>query len=162
MIFGAGVVMGAVLVQHLLRHPAKIEHHAPLAVAPTNRPPAERPIDLNKVHQPEILSQQFIQQLDDVLQLSPVQRDAIQKIICNGQELNHCIWTNCSAQSRQVIQDVRQHIREQLTPDQKKEFEKLLKQNHPAAHKPTGGTNGVPGMPPTNPPPLLTTNLAGI
>ena len=160
-IFGAGIVMGGLLVNYVIHSASTPQHHAPAApsAANTNRPPADH-ADPAKVRQPELLSQQFVQRLDDVLQLTPPQRDAIQKIICTGQEQNHAIWTNCAAQSRQVMQEVRQQIRAQLNPDQLNQFEKLLKQTHPAPRH--AGTNAVPVPPPaTNGPALTTTNLAG-
>ena len=160
-IFGAGIVMGGLLVNYVIHSAPKPAHHAQTvpSAATTNRPPADH-VDLAKVRQPELLSQQFVQRLDDVLQLTPPQRDAIQKIICTGQEQNHAIWTNCAAQSRQVMQEVRQQIRAQLNPDQLNQFEKLLKQAHPGARHP--GTNAAPMLPPaTNAPALSTTNIAG-
>jgi hypothetical protein len=151
-IFGAGVVVGGMLIFYT--HPrGKSTHHGSTSgAAGTNRPPA----DLTKVRQPELLSQQFVQQLDDALQLTPAQLVAIQKIITDGQEQNHGIWTNCAAQSRQVMQTVRQEIREQLNADQIKLFEKLLKQNRPAPkHPAAAGTNS-----PAAPKPVVSTNTA--
>jgi len=58
------------------------------------------------------------------------------------------------------MQEVRQHIREQLNPDQLKEFEKLLKQMHPPARK-TTVTNVVAALPvATNAPAGPDTNAA--
>ena len=146
-IFGAGVITGGLLVDHVEQPHAKASHHNPgttvASTVPTNRAPALRPVDIFNLQQPELLTQDFVQKLDDQLQLTAVQRDAIQKIIANGQELNHSLVTNCTAQYHQVLQEVRQHIREQLNPDQLKEFEKLLKQMHPPARRPAG-TNAVP------------------
>ncbi len=150
--------MGGLLVNYVIRSAPKAAHRvqANPGATTTNRPPA----DLSKVHQPELLSLQFVQQLDDVLQLNPTQRDAIQKIIATGQEQNHAIWTNCAAQSRLVMQEVRQQIRAQLNPDQVKQFEKLLKQAHPGGRR--TGTNSAPVLPPaTNSPALISTNIAG-
>ena len=88
-----------------------------------------------------MFSKQFVQQLDDALQLTPEQRDKIKKIIADGQERNHAIWTNNSAQMRKVMQEVRQQIREQLTPDQRKQFEDLMKR---PPRQPSSGTNAPP------------------
>ena len=163
-IFGAGVITGGLLVDHVEQPHAKASHHNPgttvASTVPTNRAPALRPVDIFNLKQPELLTQDFVQKLDDQLQLTAVQRDAIQKIIANGQELNHSLVTNCTAQYHQVLQEVRQHIREQLNPDQLKEFEKLLKQMHPPAHK-TTGTNVVSSLlGSTNAPVALSTNAA--
>ena len=127
--------------------------------AATNRPAMERAGEFPKARQPEILSQQFVQHLDEFLQLSPSQHEAIQKIISCGQEQNHAISTNCAAQYREVLQEVRLHIREQLGTDQRKQFEELLRQMHPNARRPAG-TNAVPAIPSgTNDFILHTTNV---
>jgi hypothetical protein len=84
------------------------------------------------------IGKQFVQQLDDALQLTPEQREKIERIIADGQEQNHEIWTNVAPKMRAVIQDVTQRIRAELTPDQLKPFEELLK--HPT-RKPSSGTN---------------------
>jgi len=164
-IFGAGVITGGLLVDHVIQPHAKSSHHAPAAPAAgtasiSNNLPVMRSVDIFNLKQPELLTQDFVQKLDDQLQLTPVQRDAIQKIITTGQAQNHGIVTNCTAQYHQVLQEVRQHIREQLNPDQLKEFEKLLKQMHPPAHK-TTGTNMVSSLPgSTNAPAGLSTNTS--
>jgi Spy/CpxP family protein refolding chaperone len=95
-------------------------------------------------------SKEFVQKLDDALKLTPEQRDAIEKIIADGQEKNHEIWTNITPQIRKVMQDARQQIREQLTPDQRKKFEELLKQFR-LQHRPPS-TNSPPTIAPTNAP----------
>jgi Spy/CpxP family protein refolding chaperone len=57
-----------------------------------------------------------------------------------------------------VLQDVRQQIHEQLTPEQQKQFEELMKRFRPAGHYPQtanspSSTNKPPMIAPTNPPP---------
>ena len=161
-IFGTGVITGGLLVDHVVQPHSKSSHHAstPPAASATNNLPVMRSVDIFNLKQPELLTQDFVQKLDDQLQLTPVQRDAIQKIITTGQAQNHSIATNCTALYHQVLQEVRQHIREQLNPDQLKEFEKLLKQMHPPAHK-TTGTNMVSSLPgSTNAPAGLSTNTS--
>jgi len=71
----------------------------------------------------KLLGKQFVQQLDSALHLTPEQRVAIAKIVADGQERNHEIWTNVAPQMHKVLQDVRQLIREQLAPEQRKQFE---------------------------------------
>ena len=88
----------------------------------------------------------FVQQLDDKLQLTTDQRASIQKIIADGQERNRSIWTNNSAQMRVVMQDVRHHVRETLNADQQKQFEELMKR----APRRQGSTNGPAGSALTN------------
>jgi hypothetical protein len=145
-IFGSGVVLGVVLDYATHSH-AKSSHHSATTVATANHTTTVRPIvEVLNLHEPDLLRQEFIQKLDDELQLTGSQREAIHKIFADGQEQNHAIWTNCAAQSRQVLLEVRLHVREQLNPDQIKQFEKILRQMHPAPHK-TTNTNAVPMLP---------------
>jgi DNA-binding MarR family transcriptional regulator len=96
------------------------------------------------------LSKDFVSRLNDALQLTPVQREVIAKIVADGQERNHELWTNVAPEMRKVMQDVRQQIRAELTPEQLKQFEELMKQ-HPPRRAP--GTNTPPEVAaPTNPP----------
>jgi Spy/CpxP family protein refolding chaperone len=106
-----------------------------------------------------MLSKQFVQRLDKTLHFTPEQRTAIAKIVADGQERNREIWTNVAPQFHKVLQDVRQQIREQLTPEQQKQFEELMKRFRPAGHHPQtpanspSSTNIPPTIAPTNPPP---------
>jgi hypothetical protein len=141
-IFGAGVITGGLLVDHVQRQP---HHHAGGPPAP---PPGPSPLP-NPFH-PDVLNKQFVEQLDDKLDLSPDQKQKIQKIISQGQQNTRDLWKLVSPPFRNILQDTRQQIREVLTPDQRKEFEILMKQQrHPSS------TNAPPvQLPPsTNTPP---------
>jgi len=115
-IFGAGVITGGLLVNYVQHsHPNKIHKAAAeLHTAATNQvaPSPAAP----KLRPPEILSRQFLQQVDEALHLQADQREAIQKIISEGQN-----------QMRKVIQDARLEIREIFTPEQRKQFDELMK-----------------------------------
>jgi Spy/CpxP family protein refolding chaperone len=105
----------------------------------------------------ERMGKQFVQQLNDTLQLTPEQREKIEKIIADGQERNHEIWTNVAPKMRVVMQEVNQQIRAELTPEQQKQFEELLK--HPLRRQ-SSGTNAPPVLSsPTN---LPTANAPGV
>ena len=99
------------------------------------------------------MGKQFVQQLNNTLKLTPAQHEKIEKIIADGQERNHEIWTNTAPKIWEVMQEVNQQIRAELTPEQLKPFEELLK--HPP-HRPPPGNNASPGgsspPPPTNAP----------
>jgi hypothetical protein len=145
-IFGAGVMTGGLLVNYV--------DHAP----PGNHPPPDNHgSDLPMPHG-EMLGKQFLSQLDDVLHLTPEQHKTIEKIIADGQGRAHDLWKLVSPQFREVMQDVHQKIREQLNPDQRKQFEKLLKQFHPP-HRFLNSTNAPPFLQtPTDAPPVAATN----
>jgi Spy/CpxP family protein refolding chaperone len=163
-IFGAGVVTGGLLVNNVVQSHSKDLQRPPDVLAP--HPQADNrdhdqpaPPDLPKLRPPEMLGKQFVQQLDKTLHLTPEQRAAIAKIVADGQERNHEISTNVAPQIRKVLQDVRQQIREQLTPEQQKKYENLLKRFRLAGHHPQSPpnspspTNEPPTMESTNPPP---------
>jgi hypothetical protein len=162
-IFGAGVFTGGLLVNSIQHSHPKNNHRQP--ANEEARSPAEAHetqsrtnslVNLPRPRPPEILGDKFVQQLDDALQLTPDQRASIQKIITDGQERNHSIWTNNSAQMREVIQDVRHRVRELLTADQQKQFEELMKR----APRRQNSTNAPPNLSLTNSPAVAPTNMA--
>jgi len=138
-IFGADVVTGGLLVNYVDHSHPKTFHQPTAAsnsIVPTNSPSQPKP-----PHMPELWSKQFIEQLNDELQLTPEQRVVIEKIIADGQ-----------GQMRKAVQAVRQEarqkLREQLTPGQQKQFEELMKR---ALRRPQ--TTNAPPPAPTNPSP---------
>jgi len=151
-IFGCGVVTGGLLVNYVERAHAEI--HRPAAAARRDRPGSpELPLP-----RPQMLNQQFVEQLDVALHLTPDQRQKISKIIADGQERNHDLWKLVSPQFRGVMQDVHQRIRAVLTPEQREQFGKLMKQLSP--HRPPTLTNAPTTMSPTNPPSDSATNVS--
>jgi uncharacterized membrane protein len=128
-IFGAGVLTGGLLVNYVQHSNYRGPHKAaaiPASHAPVTNVVA-RPVENEKPRLPEVLSRQFLQQLDESLRLAPEQREAIQKIISEGQN-----------QMRKAVQDARLEIREVLTPDQRTQFDDLVKRPF---HKPIFETN---------------------
>jgi uncharacterized membrane protein len=163
-IFGAGMLTGGLLVNYMEPSQPKDVQRLPAEGNPhpqtNNRNHDQsRPQDLPRPRPPEMLGKQFVQQLDSALHLTPQQSAAIAKIVADGQERNHELWTNVAPQMHKVLQDVRQQIREQLAPEQRKQFEELLKRFRPAGHhpqpplNPPPHTNEPPMMELTNPPP---------
>lgn len=129
LIFGAGVFSGGILVNYVKqphprpaakRSPANSQTNAFSAANLTN--PGGKPL-----RPPEILGKDFLQRLDGDLQLTRDQHDAIQKIISEGQN-----------EMRKVVQDARLEIREVLTPEQRTQFDELVKRPF---RKPLFGTN---------------------
>jgi hypothetical protein len=148
-IFGAGVLTGGLLVDHIDHSRPQAFHHPPgdFNNGENHNP---RPPDFSMSHFAQRMNQQFVQRLDAVLQLTPEQHEKIMKILAEGQERNRQIWTNVAPKMFAVMQDVNRKIRAELTPDQQKRFEELIKQFAPR-HPP--GTNAPPFSPPTNLPP---------
>jgi len=135
-IFGAGVITGGLLVNYVHNSRPKAVHKpaAETRAEATNQ--VVHPPDAAKPRPPEILSKAFLQRLDDELRLAPDQHEAIQKIIGAGQ-----------SQMRKVIQDSRLEIREVLTPEQRKQFDELMKRPF---HKAIFNTNSTPALPPAS------------
>jgi len=146
-IFAAGAIAGSLVGSH---HPFRHRHEM------TN-PPEGR--ERHEVPPPPLvvrLNKDFLQRLDDKLQLTPDQKEKIAKIIADGQERNHQIWTNVAPQLRAEIADVHRQIREQLAPEQKEQFEELLKR----PSRKSNSTNAP--VVPTNAPSLRTNSPASI
>lgn len=130
LIFGAGVFTGGFLVNYVKPAHANgngsgkknVRTETPLASNTVSNSTAKPNARL-----PEVLSKPFLPLLDDKLHLTPDEHEAIQKIINDGQN-----------QMRKVVQDTRLEIREVLTPDQRKQFDELVKRPF---HKPVFGTN---------------------
>ena len=138
-IFGAGVMTGGLLVNHV--NHARPENHHPSA--------ARQPEDFSP--RPDMLKNNFVQKLDAAVHLAPEQRDKIEKIIADGQQQNHNLWKLVFPQFRNVMQDTHRRIRGVLTAGQQKQFEDLLKQFH-QPRRPPNGTNAPPKSPATNAP----------
>jgi hypothetical protein len=140
-IYGTGVMTGSLLVNHVeYSHPRN--SHRPEtpgasgnSISKTNNQGQQAP---KPARLPEMLSKQFLQRLDADLHLAPDQREAIQKIITDSQNLMH-----------KTIVDTRLEIREQLTPEQRSQFDELVKR--PPRRTPNS-TNAPPVLPPANAP----------
>ena len=159
-IFGACVMTGGLLVSHVDRS-NRNSHRPPGAEF---RPPGleHEPgrgmgMEFPRPRQPDLLNTNFVRRLDDALKLTPDQRSVIGKIIAEGQDQNHSIWTNNAEQMHKVMQEVRHRVREQLTPDQQKQFDELMRR----APQHRGMTNAPPGWPPANVPAAAATNAPG-
>ena len=145
-IFGAGVITGGLLVNyvHLSEHrggshktTAQPQPGTNTAVQTTGTNPVSATIRLS-----EGLNKSFLAKLDTALALTPEQHKCIDKIIGAGQE-----------PMRKVLVEVSHNIREQLTPDQRKKYDDLLKPFRPSgSHHATPATNQPSVTVPTNAP----------
>jgi hypothetical protein len=149
-IYGAGVMTGSLLVNHVeYSHPRN--SHRPEtpgasgnSISKTNSQGQQAP---RPARLPEMLSRQFLQRLNEELRLAPEQHEAIQKIITDSQNLMH-----------KTMQDARLEIREQLTPEQRSKFDELVKR---PPRRPANSTNAPPVLPPANAPAAAPTNAPG-
>jgi Spy/CpxP family protein refolding chaperone len=141
-IFGAGVLTGGLLVDitqrdlfaalHRNAAPATHPVAAPAAAIPSH--PAET-IDVSSPHPSDFYSHRLalMQKMDTALKLTPQQHNAIEKLIEEGQ-----------GQISKAMQDTFQNVRDQLTPEQRKKYEEMLKQFHQQPHPASpANTNGA-------------------
>ncbi len=157
-IFGAGVLTGGLLVNYVDRGHGPNARFLSWRGSPrTSAGDRGQPHagELPRPRSPEIWRRDFIAHLDKALKLTPEQHAAISKIIAEGQERNREIWTNVAPKMRKEMEQVHQHIRAELTPEQRKKFDAMIKQfaphgaprNRPAAGA-SSSTNNVPPSPP--------------
>jgi Spy/CpxP family protein refolding chaperone len=116
-IFGCGVVTGALLMKTELPPPPIVDAVAhPLNS--TNQSPPFAQIQRQM---------EFLRRMQKQLDLTPAQRDAIAKIMKGSQERSRPLWEQIGPQMREELRRVREEIREVLTPEQQKKMDDLLK-----------------------------------
>lgn len=147
-IFGAGVLTGGLLVNYVTHSHPKTSHR-PVSAATNSTALASTIVQPKTPRVPEILSSQFVEQLNNELQCTLEQRVAIEKIISESQ-----------GQMRKAVQAVRQgtreKIREQLDPAQQKQFDELMKRPQKRSQN---ATNTPPAF---SPPTMVPTNAPGV
>ncbi len=167
-IFIAGILTGATLVRVAQGGPARWRIQRPVVdnraqPNPVNQGNQNFP---NEPRQPNpsgsgpgLLSREFIQILERQLRLTPEQHDRIDKIMGEGQERVRELRTRIDPELRKELQQTREQIRAVLTPEQREQFEQLMKRS------PRRNDRGEPspGQPerrfrdqrePRNPPPV--------
>jgi periplasmic protein CpxP/Spy len=115
-IFGAGVVTGGLLVSHI----DQVNRIKSKSAKPTPVPGmAANPWNQR--------SRDLLKRMDRELNLTPDQREHIEKIINESQERTKALWKPIAPQMNKEMVKVREEIREQLTPEQLKKFDELSK-----------------------------------
>ncbi|MDB6112091.1 MAG: hypothetical protein JWR69_3841 [Pedosphaera sp.] len=112
-IYGAGVVTGGLLVSHAVR----VKAHA-------NTP---KPPTVQAITPWQLRSKELLHRMERELNLNPQQREHVEKIILDSQERTKGLWKPIVPQMNREMQTVREQIRGELTPDQQKKFDELLK-----------------------------------
>ena len=104
-IFAAGVLAGGLAMKHWTPKPQ----------------PPKPPV-------PGILSQQrFQSRLKEKLQLTAEQTNRIDRIFAESNERVRILWGLIGPELQKELQEVRESIRAELTPEQREKFEQLLK-----------------------------------
>jgi Spy/CpxP family protein refolding chaperone len=140
-IFGCGVVTGALLMKTELPMAGAPAEPAPRPSTSTNPPPP-----LNQFQKPE-----FLRRMQKQLDLTPDQRDEIAKIMKASQERNRPLWDQIAPQMRVEVKRVKEEIRQVLTADQQKKFDELLK-SRPRKADSTNAAAVRPARPPVESP----------
>jgi len=133
LIFVAGILTGATLVRVAQRAPRQFrnvqppfaENRLPSNPANPNSPNDPRPP--NTGNPSGLLSREFIQVLERQLRLTSEQRERIDKIMADGQERVRELRARIDPELRKELQQTREQIRSALTPEQREQFEQLMK-----------------------------------
>lgn len=112
-IFGAGVVTGALVVKYSVQTPSRPQHSAP------NR---GQPISAGGIRI------EFLRRVERDLNLTQDQREEVDKILAASQERSKKIMEPVTPKIREELQQTREQFRGVLNPDQKIRFDELLKQ----------------------------------
>ena len=149
-IFATGVVTGGWLVHHADR--AKIQRVVRQQAARANWQPGPRDVVQRGERELRPLMEQqrmdFILRAHHELQLTTNQQEHIEKIVREGQEQTKAFWEKAAPELRKHMQEVREQIRAELTPEQRKKFEQILRQQSRAAESKPGqapGSISAPG-----------------
>ena len=130
-IFGAGFVTGNVLNRVSEQSKAVV----PSPPRNTARPGQTLPLD-------QLRRLELMGRVQKDLDLTPDQHERIAKIIGDGQDRIRELWDQVAPDIHDEYEDVKKKFCDVLTPDQKKRFDDLMKQQlHP--HKPAV-TNAPP------------------
>lgn len=150
-IFVAGILTGAILVRSSVRlgqqrsrtifQPANSQPYP-------NRPIVGQPAPTDNIRNPgnpavggnppqgnnpnnpfpQLLRREFVNVLDRELQLTPEQHGQIERIINEGQERISQARKSIEPETRRALQETRERIHNTLTPEQRAQFEHLMKQ----------------------------------
>jgi len=109
-IFIAGLITGSVMVKTLT--PAM-----PL------RPVSQNPVLL----QPGPIREEFVRRMTEELELTPEQREKVLHIVHESQERTKLLYSLIGDDVREEMRQTRDSIRQQLTADQAKKFDDMLR-----------------------------------
>ena len=116
-IFGTGSVTGALMI--------KRQDRVQNVTSQTNA----APVRLGNFSAPnwQLQRKEFLHRMDKQLQLTPDQRQHIEKILSDSKERTKPVWEQIAPQLREEMKHVREEIRQELNATQQKKFEQLLK-----------------------------------
>jgi hypothetical protein len=137
-IFVAGIVTGVVLVRLGERDPRpwlrtpRVVHPQPGSGQGLNRPPPQHPErppgGSGGPNNAANRDREFVQSLEQQIQITPEQRAQIVKILADGQERIRQLRQNIEPEIRREMQKSREQIQALLTESQREQFQRVLPQ----------------------------------
>jgi hypothetical protein len=118
-IFAAGVVTGGLTV-HLRRPPTSV---APGGSRPERTTPPRSWLTLRPEMQIRELSQRMTKQLD----LTSAQRERVERLLQESQGRMRNLADEMAPRTREELRRLREQLREELTPSQRRKLDELLK-----------------------------------
>jgi hypothetical protein len=117
-IFSTGVVTGGLVFR---RSQIMRPHRPPHSW--TNGHPTQ-------VSSPGFSRFEFLRRAQRELDLTPAQREQVDKLICDSQERMKKLWEPITPKIREELHQTKAQFRALLSPDQQTRFDDLLKQQH--------------------------------
>lgn len=111
-IFTTGIFTGGLLVKRFLPSPAQLPPRPVSEVLPGN----------------PVFRQETLRTMDQRLRLTPEQHERIEKIIEEGQERAKILMSLIGPEVQGEVRDINARIHAELKPDQRTEFERMLRQ----------------------------------
>ena len=146
-IFGTGVVTGGLLVRQADHGRERRPQRAGAMAHPAQAAPAG------------VMRIEFLRRMERELELTPAQRDPIDKILKDGQERMKKLMDTVEPRRREEFKQTMEEFRTVLTPEQQKRFDDLVKQQQQRAReqrKAAPPRERLPQSPPPGNPPTPT------
>ncbi len=121
-IFGTGVVTGGLLVSHAQRGGLRHPHPAGGMVRPMQPSPG-------------VMRIEFLRRMERELDLTPAQRDPIDRILKDGQDRMKKLMETVEPRRREEFKKTVEEFRAVLTPEQRERFDALVKQQQQRARE---------------------------
>jgi len=139
-IFAAGVVTGGMTLDlkrspwNLLAGPRSDSVHKPYASARW-----------------DIQLRDISKRMEEQLALTPEQRERVTTIVHETQGRMRTLWEDVAPRTREEMRQMREKIRAELTPEQRKKFEQIFKQRAERSHPRSGASEEKTSKLPPNP-----------
>jgi hypothetical protein len=149
-IFTAGAVTGGLLVNHARGGRNARSERVAQQRAPTWQPGAGEMLQPGTNEIRPLLEKQrmdFVLRVQRELRLDPQQHERIERVVREGQERTKEFWEKNQPELRRMVQETREKIRAELSPEQRKRFEELSKQQRPPRSPEAGGAGRTAGEP---------------